>query len=42
MAKLLGISKRTIGREISFLRKNGYIRRETKDIRSPWLVVKGL
>lgn len=40
MAKLFGISKRTIDREISFLRKNGYIRKETKDNRSPWLVVK--
>ena len=40
MAKLFGISKRTIDMEISFLRKNGYIRKETKDNRSPWLVVK--
>ncbi len=40
MAKLFGISKRTIDREISFLRKNGYIKKETKDNRSPWLVVK--
>lgn len=40
MAKLFGISKRTIDREISFLRKNGYIRKETKDNRSPWVVVK--
>lgn len=40
MAKLFGISKRTIDREISFLRKNGFIRKETKDNRSPWLVVK--
>ena len=42
MAKLFGISKRTIDREISFLRKNGYIRKETKDNRSPWVVVKEL
>ena len=40
MAKLLGISKRTIDREISFLRANGYIRKETKDNRSPWVVIK--
>ena len=40
MAKLFGISKRTIDREMSFLRKNGFIRKETKDNRSPWLVVK--
>ena len=32
MAELLGISKRTIGREISFLRKNGYIRKKQKTI----------
>ena len=40
MAKLLGTSKRTIDREISFLRTNGYIRKETKDNRSPWIVIK--
>ena len=40
MAKLFGISKRTVDREISFLRKNGYIRKETKDNRSPWIVIK--
>ena len=40
MAKLFGISKRTVDREISFLRRNGYIRKETKDNRSPWVVVK--
>ena len=40
MAKLFGISKRTVDREISFLRKNGYIRKETKDNRSPWIVVE--
>ena len=40
MAKLLGISKCTIDREISFLRKNGYIRKETKDNRSPWVVIR--
>jgi predicted HTH transcriptional regulator len=40
MAKLFGISKRTIDRKISFLRKNGYIRKETKDNRSPRVVIK--
>ena len=40
MEKLFGISKRTVDREISFLRKNGYIRKETKDNRSPWVVIK--
>lgn len=40
MAKLLGTSKRTIDRDISFLRANGYIRKETKDNRSPWIVIK--
>lgn len=38
VAKLLGVSKRTADREISFLRKGGYIRKETKDNRSPWIV----
>ena len=42
MAKLLGTSKRTIDRDISFLRANGYIRKETKDNRSPWIVIKQL
>lgn len=40
MAKLLGTSKRTIDRDISFLRANGYIRKETKENRSPWIVNK--
>ena len=40
MAKLLGTSKHTIDRDISFLRANGYIRKETKDNRSPWIVNK--
>lgn len=39
LAKLLGISKRTIDREFSFLRKNGFIEKETKDNRSPWVVI---
>ena len=39
LAKLIGISKRTIDRELSFLRKNGFIDKETKDNRSPWVVI---
>ncbi len=39
LAKLFGMSKRTIDRELSFLRKNGFIEKETKDNRSPWVVI---
>ena len=40
MAKVLGVSKRTVDREFSFLRENGFIKKETKDNRSPWVVIE--
>lgn len=40
MAKPLCISKRTIDMELSFLRKNGFIEKETKDNRNPWIVIE--
>lgn len=40
IAELLGTSKRTIETELSFLHKNGFIKKATKDNRSPWVVLK--
>lgn len=40
MAKRMATSKRTLDREISFLRKNGYLDKESKANNSPWVVLK--
>lgn len=40
IATLTNLSKRTIEKELSFLRKNGFIKKATKDNRSPWIVLK--
>lgn len=40
IAGVIGVSKRTVEEELSFLRKNGFIDKETKDNRSPWIVLK--
>ena len=40
IARVIGVSKRTVENELSFLRKNGFIDKETKDNRSPWVVLK--
>lgn len=40
IATLTNLSKRTVDEEISFLRKNGFIKKATKDNRSPWVVLK--
>lgn len=40
IAGVIGTSKRTIEKELSFLRKNGFIKKATKDNRSPWIVLK--
>ena len=40
MAKRMETSKRTIDRDISFLRKNGYLGKEGKANNSPWIVLK--
>jgi len=40
LARLLGTSQRSAERDINFLRKNGFIDKETKDNRSPWVVLK--
>lgn len=37
---VIGVTKRTIEKELSFLRKNGFIDKTTKDNRSPWVVLK--
>lgn len=41
IAGMIGLSKRTVEEELSFLRKNGFIDKQTKDNRSPWVVLKG-
>lgn len=40
IAGLIGVSQRTVETELSFLRKNGFIEKATKDNRSPWIVLK--
>lgn len=40
IATLTNLSKRTVDEELSFLRKNGFIKKATKDNRSPWIVLK--
>lgn len=40
IATLTDLSKRTVDEELSFLRKNGFIDKKTKDNRSPWVVLK--
>ena len=40
LAGMLGVSQRSIEGDLSFLRKNGYIEKETSDNRSPWVVLK--
>ncbi|MCQ2274681.1 MAG: putative DNA binding domain-containing protein [Bacteroidales bacterium] len=35
-----GLTQRSIEKDLSFLRKNGYIEKTTKDNRSPWRVLK--
>jgi len=40
VATLTGLSKRTVDEELSYLRKNGFIDKATKDNRSPWVVLK--
>ena len=40
LAGVLGVSQRSIEGGLSFLRKNGYIEKETSDNRSPWVVLK--
>ena len=41
IASVIGVGQRTVDRDISFLRKNGFIDKSTKDTRSPWVVLKG-
>lgn len=41
IASVIGVGQRTVESEISFLRKNGFIEKSTKDTRSPWVVLKG-
>lgn len=40
MSQALGVTRRTIDRELAILRKLGYIKKESKDNKSPWLVLK--
>jgi len=40
LARLLGCSQRSAERDINFLRKKGFIEKESKDNRSPWIVLK--
>ncbi len=42
IAGVIGFGIRTIESDISFLRKNGFIEKTTKDNRSPWRVLKRL
>lgn len=39
MARLLGCGQRSVERDISFLRKNGFIGKESNN-RSPWIILK--
>ena len=40
MSEALKVTTRTIDRELAVLRKLGYIKKESKDNKSPWLVLK--
>ncbi|GEM_PF-6363518 len=40
IAEALHISVRTTSTEISVLRKNGFIEKENKDNKSPWVILK--
>jgi len=40
LARVFSVSKRTIDRELSYLRKNGYINKTSSDTRSPWEVLR--
>lgn len=40
MSEALKVTTRTIDRELAVLRKLGYIVKESKDNKSPWLVLK--
>lgn len=40
LARQIGLSQRTIEREISFLRKNGFIDKSTKENKSDWVILK--
>lgn len=40
IAGLIGVSQRIVETELSFLRKNRFIEKATKDNRSPWIVLK--
>lgn len=40
LARQTGLSQRTIEREISFLRKNGFIDKSTKENKSDWVILK--
>lgn len=42
IATLTNLSKRTVDEELSYLRKNGFIKKETNDNRSPWVVLRRL
>jgi transcription initiation factor IIE alpha subunit len=40
LARLIGISQRTVEREISYLRNNGFIDKATRNNNSDWVVLK--
>ena len=40
LARQLELSQRTVEREISFLRNNGFIDKSTKENKSKWVVLK--
>ena len=40
LARQLELSQRTVEREISFLRSNGFIDKSTKENKSKWVVLK--
>ena len=42
LAGLLGETQRTVETDLSFLRKNGYIEKRQRIIRSPWIVIKSV
>lgn len=40
LAVVLGVSQRSVENDLSYLHKNGFIEKSTKDTRSPWIVLK--
>ena len=42
LSRLIGFSQRTVEREISFLRNNGFIDKTTKENKSNWMILRDI